>query len=888
MRDWKEGQPRRARARLIALSAALALCVGLGLQRGADHQAPEADDGLGGVRAVAAQAVAEAGWRPRGAPTAIPLDDLDPAAAGRVAVIIEALAEGSAQDAEILRVTVERPPGGQPTRVGPVFDLTGTEEADERLIGLDGQIALISTRHEGQIIGLVALDFAGEPERLVEGWGALDRAKNRVSNWQETGQAEGISRLRVMFSPPLKNLHATPLGGRAFNLGDDQGALWRLDLPPLLDGDPRLLPSRQSAPTTNALAQVKGQRPHLGWLVDTVRDLSWVGPAKIARLEDLAFDLLDWGKQRQAAIFGQPPVEAPVLAAAADPEKDRAALLALNPTDGDRRWRPTADRRPGRLWPPRAATPIFKDVGPGEGQWVPMTSLINPSADGSIVFVQSWIRPDKARHYAQVSVTAWDTSRVHIGVVGGTREPQSRTGLKGTGQIPRRAEITPRLIGAFNGGFQSKHGAYGMIEERAVISPPMGLAATLVATDDGRALMGTWPAGGPPPNQYMRPPGAAVPGWVFGMRQNLDPLVDGGRVNPARRLKWGSTAGSTADGVFTVRTGVCLLEGGAMAYFFGASVSAEMLGAAMLAFHCEHGIHLDMNAGHSGFEFYNVQDIEGRDFKAARMIAKMWHMNFPRYIQRDARDFFYLTHRALPLERLEDLTGLSWRHPDLGSGHDGDAAPGEPARVLVADITLGGGESHAELTRLPRQSASGALLPPFGGPPPTQPHTVLLGNLEPGAASHRMSLALNDLGALRPADPSAPTQEGSDRPTDASVPVTLLADKGKSVDLPEPPPARVALVALSDLDLIVTQVQGRDVEELRRWLLSKGFATIVALPCPADSEVALRLVSDTGEEAFRGGPLRGDRPMWRLDVAPALPWTDRVERHVQAPIPASE
>jgi hypothetical protein len=77
-----------------------------------------------------------------------------------------------------------------------------------------------------------------------------------------------------------------------------------------------------------------------------------------------------------------------------------------------------------------------------------------------------------------------------------------------------------------------------------------------------------------------------------------------------------------------------------------------------------------MNAGHTGFEFYRVAPsgefpdlgrtleggweaegsvplLDGWSFRGRRMIKSMPHMNFPRYIGRDGRDFMYLTLRSV-------------------------------------------------------------------------------------------------------------------------------------------------------------------------------------------------------------------------------------------------
>src|SRR5690606_5551396 len=87
--------------------------------------------------------------------------------------------------------------------------------------------------------------------------------------------------------------------------------------------------------------------------------------------------------------------------------------------------------------------------------------------------------------------------------------------------------------------------------------------------------------------------------------------------------------------------------------------------------------HLDMNQGHTGLEFYHVasaeqlpplaltlddmwqaegavSEVEGLRFRGRRMFRSMQLMNFPRFIRREARDFFYLTARPqLPREQWE-------------------------------------------------------------------------------------------------------------------------------------------------------------------------------------------------------------------------------------------
>src|SRR5690606_25171959 len=120
----------------------------------------------------------------------------------------------------------------------------------------------------------------------------------------------------------------------------------------------------------------------------------------------------------------------------------------------------------------------------------------------------------------------------------------------------------------------------------------------------------------------------------------------------------------------TVRSGVCHTKEGFLAYFYSPSIDPDRLAEAMRRVRCDYGVHLDMNAGHTGFEFYRVakkgslpglgrpldamweasgavSDIEGYEFLSRLMVRKMPLMNFPRYIHRSPRDFFYLTRRSL-------------------------------------------------------------------------------------------------------------------------------------------------------------------------------------------------------------------------------------------------
>jgi hypothetical protein len=124
----------------------------------------------------------------------------------------------------------------------------------------------------------------------------------------------------------------------------------------------------------------------------------------------------------------------------------------------------------------------------------------------------------------------------------------------------------------------------------------------------------------------------------------------------------------------TVRSAICLTKEGFIGYFYGASIDPDVLALSMQRARCNYGIHLDMNAGHTGLELYRaapkgripainhplddmweargaVPGMDGWEFIGRRMFRLMALMNFPRYIGTEQRDFFYLTLRpTLPGE----------------------------------------------------------------------------------------------------------------------------------------------------------------------------------------------------------------------------------------------
>jgi hypothetical protein len=585
-------------------------------------------------------AVADVAWidpPPRG---------LVPAITGSCRALVRASTRGEPNDLYLVRARLS--PEGALVAVSGLANLTRTPSADEGTPLVDGELAVYAASIDGVTTSVYALDLSRERE--IEGdMTRLARAQIAVTNWQETGQLAGISRRGWTFDPSPSSL--------TLKLGESE-----IDI--TADGQPILLPREGQ----EALVGAELVRPHrtararpgnlVTWAVDRVRNLSWFGDERMQRLKAATFTVADALSRIEKYVLGD--------SSARDIATDLGDIANV---------KPVTYTDPETGWPPGPMKPMVLPPLAGEGQWVPLDAdpfiLTNPGAPPA--FVTSFIRADRERQYTRVYVTVWDPRQVEMHMMAGTVEPIGASGELGPGLVPRTPEVIGRLVAAMNGGFQALHGEWGMMGDGIVYLPPKPYGATVAALRDGSTGFGEWPAD------------EGVPADILSYRQNLTALVKDEKFNPYGRTWWGGTPPGQADKVHSTRTGICLTRENFIAYFYGQDIAAEVLAQAMIRARCKFGIHLDMNVGHTGLEFYRVAPaadlppigralqgdweaegpvpgLEGWNFRGRRMIRGMPLMNFPRYIHREARDFFYLTLRHV-------LPGADVRSVAEGDGH---------------------------------------------------------------------------------------------------------------------------------------------------------------------------------------------------------------------------
>jgi hypothetical protein len=527
-------------------------------------------------------------------------------------------------------------PEGVLLEVGDAWNVTRTTGAEESVPILNGSIAAYSTNVDGTFTGLHTLDLAGQSPALYTDFTRVQRWQTALTNLQQTGQTSGVLHEAYSLAPPANEVTVAWSGANMLALADGRRVVI----------DPRAGAPIEGASWVRAAPEVKARPGNVTtWAVDRVRAMPWFGDEKMQLLKAVAFTGLDWFTRARTRIVGD--------SSATDVADDLGGV-----NSGQREAVALTDPELG--WPPAPMKPAIAPPLPGEGAWIMLDRdpFIRQTPGVPGAFVTSFVRTDKERLATRVYVTMWDPRQIALHMEAGTIEPVSATGAAGPGVIPRTPEILKRVVGGFNGGFQATHGEYGMQANGIMYLPPKQYGATVVELKDGTTGFGAWPSS------------TEVPDEVLSYRQNLTALVQNDKFNPWGRTWWGGVPPGWQDTIHTTRSGICLTKENFVAYFWGDDISAEVLARGMLLARCAFGIHLDMNPGLAGFEFYNVQeaatwkplgrplqstweyeakfkDMPGLQVRARRMVKGMGHINFPQYIHRDGRDFFYLTARPM-------------------------------------------------------------------------------------------------------------------------------------------------------------------------------------------------------------------------------------------------
>lgn len=363
------------------------------------------------------------------------------------------------------------------------------------------------------------------------------------------------------------------------------------------------------------------------YVADSLRAV--VGTEAVTQLEDFAYGIQDrfnrvWRRGEKPKAYWtvpstRPPAKAPAPAAAPT-AKAEAASAPIPP------FRPV-------------------DVGPalkswsaaGDGVWVPMVDPRFPSAEP--VMMKTLLHPDKNRSWAEVFVVAIDLRRVAVNLVPGTREPTANTleamELERPGVIPKADRDA--AFAAFNGGFKTEHGSYGMrIGDITYVKPIDGVCAVAMFKD-GALRVDNWNA--------LAESEKKMTWW----RQTPNCMVEDGKLHP--RLSSELLAkrwGATLDGETVIRRSAIgtNVKGDILFVSITNHTTARVLAEGMRHVGALTVAQLDVNFSYPKFVTFEPKKDLDDDEEAKRIaipLADGFEFSEDEFIRKpNRRDFFYL------------------------------------------------------------------------------------------------------------------------------------------------------------------------------------------------------------------------------------------------------
>ncbi len=347
-----------------------------------------------------------------------------------------------------------------------------------------------------------------------------------------------------------------------------------------------------------------------------------IGTDNVAKLEDVAYGVEDrfnrwWRKDDKPKAYWDVPAEP-----SAQPVADVADA-------GDAGPPPLAPFRPKDVGPVHAEW-----SAPGDGKWVRIVDVRRK--DEKPYLFKTLLHPDKNRSWAELFVVAVDLRRVTTFAVAGYREPKAteKEGLdyKRTALIPEKHH--EELLAAFNGGFMTEHGWYGMKVDGVTLVKPRKTACTVAMYEDGTMDVGTWSnlADKEPKMRWYR----QAPGCMYEKGEMHIGLKD-----PNSR-SWGATL----DGETVIRRSAVGLNAARDVLYVGISnhTTAHAIALGMHHAGAVDVAQLDVNWSYPKFVLFEPGEA-GADRKAVPL-AEGFEFSENEYIRkRSYRDFFYLVRK---------------------------------------------------------------------------------------------------------------------------------------------------------------------------------------------------------------------------------------------------
>ena len=276
-------------------------------------------------------------------------------------------------------------------------------------------------------------------------------------------------------------------------------------------------------------------------------------------------------------------------------------------------------------WMPAPVTAL--GTKKNEGQWQPFITTTD-----SVVAYRTFISPDPQRPYAFAAVIAFDLVNTRLHFLLGSVDPKSDVQVDRSGRIPDQDRQAGFLLAAFNGGFKSEHGHFGIMTNGVTLIPARDGIGTLGIYADGSVRMGLLGQDVPETPDLLT--------W----RQNGPLVIQNGSINPLTDSNdpqdWGYVVSSDTA---TYRSAIAISQDNRTLYFLvGPDLTLPALAKALAATQAYQAIQLDINNYWAHFESFVPA---GAGLKAVPLLDYMKGTDDQRFLGRYIRDYFYVTTR---------------------------------------------------------------------------------------------------------------------------------------------------------------------------------------------------------------------------------------------------
>jgi hypothetical protein len=268
----------------------------------------------------------------------------------------------------------------------------------------------------------------------------------------------------------------------------------------------------------------------------------------------------------------------------------------------------------------------------GDGLWVGVTT---EGDEGRPIMFKTLLHPDATRAWAEVFVVAIDLRRVRMRSIAGSADPEASTP---EGKAYKRPAVVPEsdrasLIAAFNGGWKSDHGHFGMKVDGVVLLPPRDTSCTVTVLDDETVRAAPWTDLAPSESHMLF------------YRQTPPCLYQSGKRHPGLAVEdtknWGAAIGGEA---VIRRSAMGLDEHGAIMFVAVTNnTTAPALADAMHHAGSYDVAELDVNWSFPKFLVYKKN--AAGDLEATTLFPNFVFEKDEYVRKRSPKDFFYLTRR---------------------------------------------------------------------------------------------------------------------------------------------------------------------------------------------------------------------------------------------------